>query len=192
MWIVRLALRRPYTFVVMAVLIAILGTTAIISMPVDIFPYIDIPVVSIVWSYGGLSAEEMEKRMVTIFERSMTTTVNDIEHMESQAYAGYSVTRVYFQPNAKVEVGLSQITAISQTLLRIFPPGTTPPNIVKYDASSVPILQLGLESKTLSEQELFDLGQNFIRTQLATIQGCAVPLPYRSEEHTSELQSLRH
>jgi multidrug efflux pump subunit AcrB len=162
----------------MAVLIAILGTTAIVSMPVDIFPYIDIPVVSVVWSYAGLSAEEMEKRMVTIFERSMTTTVNDIEHIESQSYGGYSVTRVYFQPNAKVEVGLSQVTAIAQTLLRIFPPGTTPPSIIKYDASSVPIIQLGLESKTLSEQELFDLGQNFIRTQLATIQGAAVPLPY--------------
>jgi multidrug efflux pump subunit AcrB len=178
MWIVRLALRRPYTFVVMAVLIAILGGTAIVTMPVDIFPYIDIPVVSIVWSYAGLAPDEMEKRIVTIFERSLTTTVNDIEHMESQSYAGVSVTRVYFQPNAKVEVALAQVTAISQTLLRIFPPGTTPPNIVKYDASSVPILQLGLASKTLSEQELFDLGQNFIRTTLATIQGAAVPLPY--------------
>src|SRR5215469_13308697 len=178
MWIVRLALRRPYTFVVMAVLIAILGVSAIISMPVDIFPYIDIPVVSVVWTYGGLSPEEMEKRMVTIFERSMTTTVNDIEHIESQSYSGVSVTRVYFQPDAKIEVALSQITAISQTLLKIFPPGTTPPSIIKYDASSVPIIQLGLESKTLSEQELFDLGQNFIRTQLATIQGAAVPLPY--------------
>ncbi|HEY1221356.1 MAG: efflux RND transporter permease subunit [Bryobacteraceae bacterium] len=178
MWIVRLALRRPYTFVVMSILIAILGVSAIVTMPVDIFPYIDIPVVSIVWSYTGLAPEEMEKRMVLIFERSMTTTVNDIEHIESQSYSGVSVTRVYFQPNAKVEVALSQVTAISQTLLRIFPPGTTPPNILKYDASSVPILQLGLESKTLSEQELFDLGQNFIRTQLATIPGAAVPLPY--------------
>src|SRR5580692_1528517 len=178
MWIVALALRRPYTFVVMAVLIAILGVSAIISMPVDIFPYIDIPVVSVVWNYAGLSPEEMEKRMVTIFERSMTTTVNDIEHIESQSYSGVSVTRVYFQPDAKIEVALSQITAISQTLLKIFPPGTTPPSIIKYDASSVPIIQLGLESKTLSEQELFDLGQNFIRTQLATIQGAAVPLPY--------------
>jgi multidrug efflux pump subunit AcrB len=178
MWIVRLALKRPYTFVVMAVLIAILGAFAIITMPVDIFPYIDIPVVSIVWGYGGLSPQEMDGRMVTIFERSLTTTVNDIEHMESQSYSGVSVTRVYFQPNAKVEVALSQITAICQTLLRIFPPGTTPPNIIKYDASSVPILQLALESKTLSEQELFDYGQNFIRTQLATIQGASVPLPY--------------
>ena len=178
MWIVRLALRRPYTFVVMAVLIAILGGTAIVTMPVDIFPYIDIPVVSIVWSYQGLSPEEMEKRMVTIFERSMTTTVNDIEHIESQSYTGVSVIRVYFQPNVKIDMALAQVTAISQTLLRIFPPGTSPPNILKYDASSVPILQLGLESKTLSEQEIFDLGLNFIRTQLATVQGAAVPLPY--------------
>ena len=178
MSIVRLALRRPYTFVVVAVLIAILGGSAIVSMPVDIFPYIDIPVVSVVWSYTGLSPEEMEKRIVLTFERAMTTTVNDIEHIESQSYSGVSVTRVYFQPNAKVEVALSQVTAIAQTLLRIFPPGTFPPNILKYDASAVPILQLGLSSKTLSEQQLFDLGQNFIRTQLATIQGAAVPLPY--------------
>jgi multidrug efflux pump subunit AcrB len=178
MWIVRLALRRPYTFVVMALLIAILGGTAIVTMPIDIFPYIDIPVVSIVWSYQGLSPEEMEKRMVTIFERSMTTTVNDIEHIESQSYSGVAVVRVYFQPNVKIDMALAQVTAISQTLLRIFPPGTTPPNILKYDASSVPILQLGLESKTLSEQDIFDLGLNFIRTQLATVQGAAVPLPY--------------
>jgi multidrug efflux pump subunit AcrB len=159
-------------------LIAILGVAAIITMPVDIFPYIDIPVVSVVWSYSGLSPEEMEKRMVTTFERAMTTTVNDIEHIESQSYSGVSVTRVYFQPNAKVELALSQITAISQTLLRAFPPGTTPPSIIKYDASSVPIIQLGLQSATMSEQELFDMGQNFIRTQLATIQGASVPLPY--------------
>ena len=135
MWIVRLALRRPYTFVVVSLLIAILGVAAIITMPVDIFPYIDIPVVSVVWSYNGLSPEEMEKRIVTFFERSMTTTVNDIEHIESQSYNGVSVTRVYFQPNAKVELALAQITAISQTLLRPCRPAprrpasssTTPP-----------------------------------------------------------------
>src|SRR5215813_14185656 len=132
MWIVRLALRRPYTFVVVAMLIAILGVSAIISMPVDIFPYIDIPVVSVVWNYGGMSPEEMEKRMIVFFERSMTTTVNDIEHIESQIYQGVSVTRVFFQPNARVEVALSQITAIAQTLLRPMPPGTTPPSIIKY------------------------------------------------------------
>jgi multidrug efflux pump subunit AcrB len=147
-------------------------------MPVDIFPYIDIPVVSIVWSYTGLTPEEMEKRMITVFERSLTTTVNDIEHIESQSYSGVAVTRVYFQPNAKVEMALAQVTAQSQTLLRIFPPGTTPPSIIKYDASSVPILQLALGSKTLSEQQLFDLGLNYIRTQLATVRGAAVPLPY--------------
>ncbi|MGA2115661.1 MAG: efflux RND transporter permease subunit [Bryobacteraceae bacterium] len=178
MWIVKLAIRRPYTFVVMALLIAILGAASIVTMPVDIFPYIDIPVVSIVWSYTGLTPEEMEKRMITIFERSLTTTVNDIEHMESQSYSGVAVVRVYFQPNAKVDMALAQVTAQSQTLLRIFPPGTTPPSIIKYDASSVPILQLALGSKTLSEQELFDLGLNFIRTQLATVRGAAVPLPY--------------
>jgi multidrug efflux pump subunit AcrB len=178
MWIVRLALRRPYTFVVVSVLIAILGVAAIITMPVDIFPYIDIPVVSTVWTYQGLSPEEMEKRVVTFFERALTTTVNDIEHIESQSYNGVSVTRVYFQPAAKVELALAQMTAIAQTILRPLPPGITPPSIIKYDASSVPILQLGLESKSLSEQELFDMGQNFIRTQLATIQGASVPLPY--------------
>src|SRR5476651_571684 len=178
MWIVRLALRRPYTFVVVSFLIAILGVSAIITMPVDIFPYIDIPVVSVVWQYSGMPPDEMEKRILTFFERSMTTTVNDIEHIESQAYSGVTVTRVYFQPNAKVELALAQITAISNTLLRPLPPGITPPSIIKYDASSVPIIQLGLESQTMSEQELFDMGQHFIRTQLATIQGAAVPLPY--------------
>src|ERR1035437_853510 len=184
MWIVRLALRRPYTFVVVSLLIAILGVTAILTMPVDIFPYIDIPVVSIVWSYSGLSPEEMEKRIVTIFERAMTTSVNDIEHIESQSYTGAAVIRVYFQPNAKVEVALSQVTAIAQTILRILPPGSTAPNIIKYDASAVPVLQLGLQSDSLAEQELFDLGANFIRTQLATIQGASVPLPFGGKSRT--------
>src|SRR5215472_15119186 len=178
MWIVHLALKRPYTFVVVAVLIAILGVAAVRSMPVDIFPYIDIPVVSVVWQYGGLSPEEMEKRMTVSFERSLTTTVNDIEHIESQSYSGVSVTRVYLQPTAKVEMAIAQITAQAQANIRAFPPGTQPPNIIKYDASSVPILQLGLESKVLAEQELFDLGQNFVRTQLSTVQGISVPLPY--------------
>src|SRR5581483_1820536 len=178
MWIVKLALRRPYTFVVMAFLIAILGGAAIITMPVDIFPYIDIPVVSVIWNYSGVSPEEMEKRFVTIYERTLTTTVNDIEHMESTCYSGVSITKIFFQPKARIDLAIGQVTAISQTLLRIFPPGTTPPSILKYDASSVPILQLGLGSKTLSEQEIFDLGQNFIRTQLAVVPGASVPLPY--------------
>ena len=178
MWIVQLALKRPYTFVVVALLIALLGIAAITTMPVDIFPYIDIPVVSVVWQYGGLSPEEMEKRMVVSNERAMTTTVNDIEHIESTSYNGVAVIRVYLQPTAKVELAVAQITAQAQSNLRAFPPGTQPPNILKYDASAVPILQLGLESNTLAEQELFDLGQNFIRTQLSTVQGISVPLPY--------------
>ena len=149
MWIVKLALRRPYTFVVMAILMLVLGATAIASMPTDIFPYIDIPVVSVVWTYTGMSPEEMAERIVTVDERAMTTTVNDIEHMESTSYTGTAVIRMFFQPNVKVELAIAQITALSQTILRPLPPGTFPPNIVTYDASSVPILQLALQSDTL-------------------------------------------
>ena len=163
---------------VMALAILLLGVTAIMTMPVDIFPYIDIPVASIVWSYAGIPPEEMEKRIVTTFERAMTTTVNDIEHIESQSYYGVSVVRVYFQPKVRIDMAIAQIEAISNTILRGMPPGIFPPNILKYDASSVPVLQLGLESKTISEQQLFDTAQNFIRTPLATVQGASVPLPY--------------
>src|SRR5205809_3314977 len=178
MWIVRLALRRPYTFTVMAILIVLMGIVTITRMATDIFPKIDIPVVSVIWSYAGVAPEEMEKRFVTVCERAMTTTVNDIEHIESQSYNGVSVIKVFFHEGAKVEAGVAQITSITQTLLRILPPGTTPPLILQYSASNVPILQLGLTSKTLSEQQLYDLGLNFIRTQLATVQGAQVPLPY--------------
>ena len=178
MWIVHLALRRPYTFVVFSVLVLILGALASIVTPKDIFPAIDIPVVSVVWTYNGLTPDDMEKRVVTICERAMTTTVNDIEHMESESYTGVAVIKVYFQPNAKVELALSQITAIVQTILRALPPGIFPPSILKYDASSVPILQLGLSGQGLTEQDLYDLGLNFIRTRLATVQGASVPLPW--------------
>lgn len=178
MWIVHLALRRPYTFVVFSVLVLILGGVAAVVMPKDIFPYINIPVVSVVWIYNGLTPEEMANRMVTICERGLTTTVNDIEHLESQSYQGVSVIRVFFQPKVKVELALSQITAIVQTMLRIMPPGSFPPNIIKYDASSVPILQLGLSGEGLTEQDLSDLGWNFIRTRLATVQGASLPLPW--------------
>src|SRR3954449_7724454 len=177
MWIVRLALARPYTFVVMAILIAILGSTAIVTMPVDIFPYIDIPVVSVLWVYQGLSPEEMEKRVVTGFERSLTSNVNDIEHIESQSYNGYGVIRIYFHSNVKVDMAVAQVTATMQTSLRQMPPGMFPANVLKYDAASVPILQLGLSSKTLREQEIFDLGNNFIRTPLGTVQGASVSYP---------------
>src|SRR5271163_5001149 len=161
MWIVRLALGRPYTFVVMAVLIAILGGAAITTMPVDIFPYIDIPIVSVLWFYPGLGPEEMEKRVSTSFERSLTSNVNDIEHIESQSYNGYSVVKVYFHPNVKIDMAVAQVTATMETSLRQMPPGMFPANVLKYDASSVPVLQLGLSSATLKEQEIFDIGNNF-------------------------------
>src|SRR5437762_2823758 len=178
MWIVRLALRRPYTFTVVAILVVLLGIVTIARMSTDIFPNINIPVVSVIWSYSGVAPEEMEKRFVTVCERAMTTTVNDIEHIESQSYNGVSVIKVFFHEGAKVEAGVAQITSICQTLLRIMPPGTTPPLIIQYSASNVPILQIGLTSKTLAEQQLYDIGLNFIRTQLATVQGAQVPLPY--------------
>jgi len=182
MWIVRLALHRPYTFVVMSALILILGVAAIFVMPTDIFPNIDIPVITVIWNYNGVSPDEMEKRITTVSERAMTTTVNDIEHIESQSYNGVAVVRVFFQPTAKVELAISQVTSIVQTILRILPPGIFPPAIIKYNASSVPILQLGLSSKQLTEQELYDIGINFIRTQLATVQGASIPLPYGGKQ----------
>ena len=178
MWIVRLALRRPYTFVVVSILIFLLGIGSAVVAPKDIFPYIDIPVVTIVWTYTGLPPNEMEGRIVTVCERALTTTVNDIEHTESESYQGVSVIRVYFQPTVKVELAVSQITAIVQTILRVLPPGTFAPNILKYDASSVPIVQLALGGQGLSEEDLYDLGLSFIRPRLATVKGASVPLPY--------------
>jgi CzcA family heavy metal efflux pump len=177
MWIVRLALRRPYTFTVMAMLIVILGVLSALKMPKDIFPPIDIPVVVVIWQYGGLTPEEMAKRIVTISERAMTTTVNDIEHMESQSFNGVGVIKVYFQPGTSIDAAVAQVTAISQTITHVLPPGGSPPLIIRFNASNVPILQLGLGSKTLSEQRLFDIGLNFLRVQLAVVQGASVPLP---------------
>jgi CzcA family heavy metal efflux pump len=178
MWIVKLALRRPYTFVVLSALIFLLGIGSAVEAPKDIFPYIDIPVVTIVWTYAGLTPPEMEGRIVTVCERALTTTVNDIEHSESESYQGVSVIRVYFQPNVKVELAVSQVTAVVQTILRVLPPGTYPPNIIKFDASSVPIVQLSLSGQGLSEADLYDLGLSFIRPRLATVKGASVPLPY--------------
>ncbi len=177
MWIVRLALRRPYTFVVMALVIMLLGIVTIRRMSTDISPEINIPVVSVIWSFAGMSPEDMERRIVTITERAMTTTVNDIEHIESQSMQGVSVVKVFFHPGAKIEAAVAQITSIMQTILRVMPPGIQPPLIIRYSASNVPILQLGVGSKTLSEQQLYDLGTNFLRTQLATIQGASVQSP---------------
>ena len=178
MWIVRLALRRPYTFVVMALLIAVLGGLSITTMPVDIFPKIDIPVVSSIWSYGSLSPTEVQDRITTIVERALTTTVNNIEHIESQSVRGSSVIKMYFQPGTDVNGAVAQVTALSQTLVKPLPPGITPPLILQYNAASVPVIMLSLGSDQLSEQEISDLAANFIRSQLVTVQGAAIPPPY--------------
>jgi multidrug efflux pump subunit AcrB len=182
MWIVRLALRRPYTFVVFALLILIFGAFSIETMPTDIFPNIDIPVVTVIWGYTGLSAQEMATRMVTPSERIMTSTVNDIEHIESQSLNSTGVIKIFFQPHVNIANAVAQVTAVNQVMLRALPPGTTPPFIIQYNASSVPILQLGLSGQGLNEQQLNDLGQNNIRVQLATVEGAYTPFPYGGKQ----------
>ena len=178
MWIVRLALRRPYTFVVMSILIMLLGGYTLTRMQTDIFPEIDIPVISVVWNYGGLSPEEMERRIVSNYERSLTTTVNDIEHVESQTLQGLSIVKIFFQPGANLDTAIAQVTAISQTVVRQMPPGATPPFIIRYSASNVPIIQALLQSDSLSEQQMFDLGMNFVRADISTVPGAQLPYPY--------------
>jgi multidrug efflux pump subunit AcrB len=182
MWIVRLALRRPYTFIVMAIVIMILGALSIIRTPKDIFPNINIPVVTVLWSYQGLSADQMANRIAVINQRSLTLTVNDIEHIESETLNGTAMIKIFFQPGANIAMAMSQVTAMSQTQLRQFPPGSTPPFIMQYSASTVPILQLGLSGQGLSEQRLFDLGANFIRVQLADVEGAAIPWPFGGKQ----------
>src|SRR6201995_1948320 len=178
MWIVRLALRRPYTFVVVAILILVAGVISILRTPTDVFPNIDIPVVSIVWNYNGLVPKDMADRIVSVTERNMTTIVDNIEHVESQSLYGIAVVKVFLQPNASIDRAIAQITASSQTQLRQLPAGTTPPLIIAYSASSIPVMQLALSGQGLSEQQLNDYGLNFIRTQLITVPGTAVPYPY--------------
>ena len=182
MWIVRLALQRPYTFIVMALVIILLTPVVLLRTPTDIFPEINIPVISLVWTYNGLEPQEMEQRITGNVERGIATLVNDVEHTESQSLNGIAVIKVYFQPNANIQTALAQAGAISQTFLRFLPPGTTPPLVIIYSASTVPVIQIGLTSDTLSEQQLFDFGNNFIRTQLATIQGAATPFPYGGKQ----------
>jgi multidrug efflux pump subunit AcrB len=182
MWIVRLALRRPYTFVVVAMLIVLMGVFSILQMPTDILPEIDIPVIAVVWQYSGLPPVEMEQRFTSNFERALTTTTNGIEHIESQSLYGVSVIKVFFHPGTKIEMANAQVTAISQTLLKQFPVGATPPLIVNYSASNVPILQGSVHSDSMSEQELFDLTSNFLRTGLATVQGAQMPWPYGGKQ----------
>jgi multidrug efflux pump subunit AcrB len=182
MWLIRTALRRPYTFVVMAMLIAIGGALSIRSTPTDIFPSIDIPVISVIWRYGGLQPEDMEKRIVNNFERFLTTIVSDIDHMESQSLTSQAVIKIYLQPGANISQAIAQTTAISQTAVRSMPPGTVPPLIMQYSATAVPIMQIALESESLSEQQLFDYGVNFIRSEISTIPGAQIPYPYGGKQ----------
>ena len=178
MWIVRLALRRPYTFVVAALLLLLLTPIVLLRTPTDIFPSINIPVISVIWQYQGLSAQEIEQRILYIHERSLSATVNDIEHVESTSYTGVGIIKVFLQEGASVDAGVAQITAVAQTILRQMPPGQTPPLVIRYNASAVPILQYGLGSKTLSEQELYDKGQNQIRVGMSIVHGAQIPWPY--------------
>ena len=182
MWIVRLALNRPYTFVVMSILLLILGPVSILRTPTDIFPNIDIPVISVIWNYTGLSPEEMSNRIIFQYERVLTTTVNDIEHTESQSLNGIGIVKIFFHPGVQIGNAVAQVTAISQTLLRTLPAGTTPPLVIQYNASSVPILQLALSGQGLSETQLGDIGLNFVRTGLVSVPGAAIPYPYGGKQ----------
>src|ERR1700676_4178027 len=187
MWIVRLALQRPYPFVGLAILILIMGALAIFRTPTDIFPNINIPVVSIIWTYNGLVPEDMADRIVSITERALTTTVDNIEHIESQSLYGIAVVKVFLQPTASIQQGIAQITAVSQTQLKKLPLGTTPPLILAYSASSVPVLQLALSGQNMSEQQLNDYGLNFIRTQIITVPGASVPYPYGGKQRQVQI-----
>jgi len=182
MWIVRLALRRPYTFVVMSLLILILGTLSVYTTPIDIFPNIDIPILAVVYGYAGLSAEDISQRLVVGFERGLTATVNDVEHIESQSLNGLGVIKIFFYPSVRIDMAMAQVTAIAQSAVRQDPPGTIPPFILAYNASSVPIIQLALSGKGLSEQQLNDLAANFLRSRLATVQGAVFPNPYGGKQ----------
>src|SRR5437763_6629718 len=182
MWIVRLALQRPYTFVVLSLMLLLMAPIVVTRTPTDIFPNIDIPIVSMVWQYSGLSAQEMANRIVYYSERMTTTTVNNIEHIESQSMNGIAVIKIFFQPHANINTALAQVAAVAQTQLKFLPPGTTPPNILSYNASTVPILQLALSGNGLSEQQLFDFGSNFIRTQLITVPGTSIPNSYGGKQ----------
>jgi multidrug efflux pump subunit AcrB len=178
MWIVQVALRRPYTFLVMALLILLATPLVLLKMSTDIFPEINIPVISIVWTYTGLSAQEVGQRISAVNERSLTTTVNDIEHIESQSLAGLSIIKIFFQPNANIPTAIAQVVAIEQSQLRQLPPGALPPLVIKYSASAIPVIQLGLSSPSMTEPALFDAGFNFLRPRLVTIPGAAVPYPF--------------
>jgi multidrug efflux pump subunit AcrB len=177
MWIVRVALDRPYTFIVLAILILIASPVMILRTPADIFPNIDIPVIAVSWQYTGLNPEEMEGRITTVYERTLTTLVDNIEHIESTTVNGAAIVKIFLQPGASLDTANAQVTAVSQTILRQMPAGAQPPLIINFSASSVPILQLGLSGNGLSETQLNDIAVNFLRTQLVTVPGAAVPFP---------------
>jgi multidrug efflux pump subunit AcrB len=176
--VVGIALKRPYTFVVMALLMLVLGPLAALRTPVDIFPEIRIPVIAVAWAYTGLPPDQMAGRITTLYQRVLTTTVNDIEHIEANSYAGVGIVKIFFHPGVNIAVANAQVTAISQLMVRQMPPGTLPPLIVNYNASTVPILQLALSGKGLSEQNLADLGLTQVRTPLVSVAGAAIPFPY--------------
>src|ERR1700684_3421492 len=176
--LVRIALRRPYTFVVVGLLILLIGVFATLRMPVDIFPSIDIPIIGVAWQYQGLPPDEMAGRIITPFERALTTTVNDVEHIEANSYTTFGIVKIYFHPSVNIATANAQVTAISQTLLKQMPPGATPPLIVNYSASTVPVIQLALSGQGLTEQNLADLGVNFVRPRLVTVQGAGIPWPF--------------
>src|ERR1700726_4827376 len=180
--LVRIALSRPYTFVVLALLLLIIGPLAALRTPTDIFPDIRIPVIGVVWQYTGLPPDQMSGRITTPFERSLTTTVNDIEHIVANSYNGFGIVKIFFQPNVDIRTANAQVTAISQTMIKQMPAGATPPLILNYNASTVPIIQLALSGQGLSEQALADLGSNVIRTPLVTVPGAAIPLPYGGKQ----------
>ena len=176
--IVRIALQRPYTFVVMAMLILLFGIGAALRTPIDIFPSINIPVVAVVFSFTGLPPDDMSGRIVTFYERALTTSVNDIEHIDSQSLANFGIIKIFFQPTVNINAALAQVAAMSQTVLKQLPAGITPPTILSFDASSVPVVQIALSSNQLSETTLYDDATSFIRPQLASVAGAAIPLPY--------------
>src|ERR1700740_316044 len=182
MWIINVALRRPYTFIVLAVLILILSPVMILRTPTDIFPNINIPVVAVAWQFTGMNPEVLEGRLTSTYERILTTTVDNIEHIESTTVNGQAIVKLYLQPGASLDTANAQVTAISQTVLRQLPPGTLPPLIINYSASSVPILQLGISGNGLSEQQLNDLSQNFLRPQLVTVPGAVIPYSYGGKQ----------
>src|ERR1700757_5266017 len=177
-WLVRIALSRPYTFLVLAIAICIIGPLAALKTPTDIFPNIGIPVIGVAWTYTGLSPDQMSGRIITPYERVLTTTVDNIEHIESTSLPGIGIVKIYFQPNVDIRTATAQVTSISQTAIRSMPPGTQPPLILNYNASTVPILQLAATSKTMSEQQVLDTAQNFMRPALSTVPGAAIPYSY--------------